>query len=229
MRTASKLLLAALCIASYSASVKAETHDPVRPNTNVITTVLQPERTLVAEDQAGESGAQKLHVLEVNRGQMTSEIPGKNRLRIPYLRLKGRSSGAGVSAEGLGRNKDNHLLAVSPDSVVEAQTAKMTDEQVEDIIRRSFQYVAMYNVNNKGAEQYGGWNTCDVDTQLKDHTLQLIARPNNDSLYITCMLDLRKEPVILDMPAFDSKYVSLMVTGYDHYVNVPMSTRKGDF
>jgi hypothetical protein len=31
------------------------------------------------------------------------------------------------------------------------------------------------------------------------------------------------------MPAFDSKYVSLMITGYDHYVNVPMSTRQGDF
>ena len=68
-----------------------------------------------------------------------------------------------------------------------------------------------------------------MDTELKDHTLKLIARPNNDSLYITCMLDLRKEPVILDMPAFDSKYVSLMVTGYDHYVNIPMSTRQGDF
>jgi hypothetical protein len=31
------------------------------------------------------------------------------------------------------------------------------------------------------------------------------------------------------MPAFDSKYVSLMITGYDHYVNIPMSTRVGDF
>ena len=31
------------------------------------------------------------------------------------------------------------------------------------------------------------------------------------------------------MPAFDSKYVSLMVTAYDHYVNIPMSTRQGDF
>ena len=52
----------------------------------------------------------------------------------------------------------------------------------------------MYNVNNKGAIQYGGWNLCDVDTELKDHTLKVIARPNNDSLYITRMLDLRKKP-----------------------------------
>ena len=68
-----------------------------------------------------------------------------------------------------------------------------------------------------------------MDTELKDHNLKVIAQPNNDSLYITCMLDLRKEPIILDMPAFDSKYVSLMVTGYDHYVNIPVSTRQGDF
>jgi hypothetical protein len=106
---------------------------------------------------------------------------------------------------------------------------ELTDSQVEDLVRRSWQYVAMYNVNNKGAMQYGGWNLCDVDTELKDHTLQLISRPNNDSLYITCMFDLRKDPVVLDMPAFDSKYVSLMITGYDHYVNIPMSTRQGDF
>ena len=106
---------------------------------------------------------------------------------------------------------------------------ELSDAEVENLVKRSWQSVAMYNVNNKGAMLYGGWNLCDVDTKLKDHTLKVIARPNNDSLYITCMLDLRKEPVILDMPAFDSKYVSLMVTGYDHYVNIPVSTRQGDF
>jgi hypothetical protein len=64
-----------------------------------------------------------------------------------------------------------------------------------------------------------------ADTQPKDHAMQDIARANNDTLYIGCMLDLRKDPVILIMPAFDSRYVSLMITGYDHYVNIPMSTR----
>ena len=87
----------------------------------------------------------------------------------------------------------------------------------------------MYNVNNKFALKQGGWNTVDADTKLKDHTMREIARPNNDTLYIGVMLDLRKDPVILEMPAFDSKYVSLMITGYDHYVNVPMATRLGDF
>lgn len=106
---------------------------------------------------------------------------------------------------------------------------KLSRAQVEEIVRRSYQYVAMFNVNNKFAEQQGGWNTVAPDTALKDHTMRSIARPNNDSLYIIVMLDLRKDPVILTVPAFDSKYVSLMVTAYDHYVNVPMTTRVGDF
>jgi len=106
---------------------------------------------------------------------------------------------------------------------------KLSDAQIDDLVRRSYQYVAMYNVNNKFALKQGGWNTLAADTTLKDHTTREIARPNNDTLYISCLLDLRKDPVILEMPAFDSKYVSLMITGYDHYVNIPMTTRVGDF
>jgi hypothetical protein len=109
------------------------------------------------------------------------------------------------------------------------QSVELSDAQVENIVRRSYQYVAMYNVNNKFALKQGGWNTVVADTKLKDHTMREIARPNNDTLYISCMLDLRKDPVILEMPAFDSKYVSLMITAYDHYVNIPTSTRQGDF
>jgi hypothetical protein len=104
----------------------------------------------------------------------------------------------------------------------------LTDEQVENLVRRSYQYVALYNVNNKFAQKIG-WNMCDADTTLKDHTMREIARPNNDTLYVTCLLDLRDDAMILDVPAFDSKYVSLMITAYDHYVNVPMTTRVGDF
>jgi hypothetical protein len=110
----------------------------------------------------------------------------------------------------------------------DVQAGSLTDEQIENIVRRSYQYVAMYNVNSKFAMKQG-WHTVDPDTQLKDHTMRDIARPNNDTLYIGAMLDLRKDPVILDLPAFDSKYASLMVTGYDHYVNVPVSVTKGDF
>jgi hypothetical protein len=111
----------------------------------------------------------------------------------------------------------------------EHTAVQLSDEQVENLVRRSYQYVAMYNVNNKFALKQGGWNTVDADTKLKDHTMREIARPNNDTFYISCMLDLRHDPVILEVPAFDSKYVSLMVTAYDHYVNVPMASRLGDF
>ena len=63
----------------------------------------------------------------------------------------------------------------------------------------------------------------------RNDTMQAIARPNNDTLYVVAGLDLRAEPVILEAPAFDSTYVSLMAVGYDHYVNIPMSTRQGHF
>ena len=106
---------------------------------------------------------------------------------------------------------------------------QLSEVDIENLVKRSYQYVAMFNVNNKFAAKQGGWNTCDPDTELKDHTMREIARPNNDTLYLSCLIDLRKDPVILEIPAFDSNYVSLMVTGYDHYVNIPMSTRLGDF
>jgi len=114
-------------------------------------------------------------------------------------------------------------------SVAQSVAAALSDPEVDNLVRRSYQYVAMYNVNNKFALKQGGWNSCVADTRLKDHTMREIARPNNDTLYISCLLDLRADPVIIEMPAFDSKYVSLMVTAYDHYVNIPMSTGQGDF
>jgi hypothetical protein len=109
------------------------------------------------------------------------------------------------------------------------RASELSDEQIENLVRRSYQYVAMYNVNNKFAQVQGGWNTLVADTRLKDHTMRNIARPNNDTFYVSGLLDLRHDPVILEIPAFDSKYVSLMITGYDHYVSIPMSTRQGDF
>lgn len=116
-----------------------------------------------------------------------------------------------------------------------AQPVKLTDAEIENIVRRSYQYVAMYNVNNKFAmdttSSYytGGWNKLLANTALADHELKSIARPNNDTLYFAALLDLVTEPVILECPAFDSKFVSMMATGYDHYVNIPMSTTRGDF
>lgn len=107
--------------------------------------------------------------------------------------------------------------------------AILTPEQMEDLVKRSYQYVALYNVTNKFAMAQGGWNTLQSDTQLKDHTLTDIARPNNDTFYSSALLDLRDDAMILKFPGFDSKYVSLMITAYDHYVNIPLTTGAGDF
>jgi hypothetical protein len=111
----------------------------------------------------------------------------------------------------------------------------ISDEDVENIVRRSLQYVAMYNTNNNFALQKEnpfsthGWNKLFVPTGLADHTLTAIPRPNNDTLYLMAMLDMRDDAVVIEFPAFDSKYVSLETSAYDHYVNVPLSTTKGDF
>jgi hypothetical protein len=91
------------------------------------------------------------------------------------------------------------LPIVDKANAAEHEVVKLTNEEVKNIVQRSYQYVGMYNVNNKFAISQGGWNTVAPDTKLKDHTLREIARPNNDTLYIGGMLDLRKDPVILDV------------------------------
>ena len=91
------------------------------------------------------------------------------------------------------------------------KTIELSDEQVENIVRLSYPYVALYNVINKTMMNVGGWNKPLADTTLVDHTLQTIARPNNDTLYFRALIDVRQEPMILEFSAFDSKYVSLMV------------------
>lgn len=74
-----------------------------------------------------------------------------------------------------------------------------------------------------------GFNKPRAMTTILDHTARAIARPNNDTLYQGAVLDLRHDPEIIEFPAIDSKYVSLETSGYDHYVDVPLASSKGDF
>ena len=135
-----------------------------------------------------------------------------------------------MSACGPGKDPAGaETAAPAAQAVNEVAVVELSDAQLENLVKRSYQYVAMYNVNNKFAIAQNGWNLCMADTTLKDHTMADIARPNNDTLYASCMLDLRDDAIVLEIPDFDSKYVSLMVTGYDHHVNVPLATRLGDF
>ena len=127
------------------------------------------------------------------------------------------------------------LLCMGIVFMAQAQkSVKLSDKQIEDIVKRSYQYVAMYNVNQKVAfDEEGmstkGYNKGLKNTDLLDHTAEFIARPNNDTIYQAAMLDLRKDAVVFKFPAFDSKYVSLMTSGYDHYIEIPLSTVEGDF
>ncbi|MBW2193984.1 MAG: DUF1254 domain-containing protein, partial [Deltaproteobacteria bacterium] len=112
----------------------------------------------------------------------------------------------------------------------------LSDEQVENLVRRSYQYVAMFNVIQKFALDPAsdrmftdGFNKPKASTALADHNMTSIARPNNDTLYQIAILDLRLDPVIIEFPAIDSKYVVLETSGYDHYVGVPLATSEGDF
>jgi len=112
----------------------------------------------------------------------------------------------------------------------------ITDAQVENIVRRSYQYVAMYNVIQKfaldpssGSLFMDGFNNPVAATTLADHTVRSIARPNNDTFYQGAALDLRNEPVIMKFPVIDSKYIALETSGYAHYVEVPLASSAGDF
>jgi len=115
-----------------------------------------------------------------------------------------------------------------------ATTAGMTDVEIDNLVRQSYRFVAMYNVINKAAMMEEnptrtGWNGTFAAPGLLDHTMKAIARPNNDTLYVTTVMDLRSEPVIVSYPAFDSKFVALETSAYDHYVDIPLSTTKDDF
>lgn len=116
------------------------------------------------------------------------------------------------------------LVAMTPSTF--APIVDPDNAALRNMVEQSFQYVAMCKVNNKIAADHGGFNTVQADTTLKDENT---ARPNNDTLYIDALLDLRHEPMVLEMPAFGSNEVSLVVTGYDHYVNIPLLTTRGEF
>jgi hypothetical protein len=55
-----------------------------------------------------------------------------------------------------------------------------------------------------------------------------MTREASPSLYIVSGVDVRGYPEILSIPAFDPRYVSLMVRDYDHYLNMPLIFRLGD-
>ena len=115
------------------------------------------------------------------------------------------------------------------------QAGDLSRSDMENIVRRSYQYVALYDtllgfcLNEKNPFATDGWNKTHYPKGLMDASVRAIPRPNNDTLYVLSMMDLRADPVIVHYPAFQSKYVSLETSALDHYVNMPLATSKGDF
>ncbi len=96
------------------------------------------------------------------------------------------------------------------------QAIKLSDQEVENLVRRSYQYVAMFNVIQKfaldpasGGLFMDGFNKPKASTALADHTMTSISRPNNDTLYQGAVQDLRLDPKIIEFPVINSKNVSL--------------------
>lgn len=116
-----------------------------------------------------------------------------------------------------------------------AQAVKMTDADAQNVVRRSLQYVALYDTllnftfKKKNPFASGGWNKTHYPEGLMDASVRAIPRPNNDTLYVMSMMDLRQDPVVIHYPAFSSRFVSLETSAMDHYVDMPLATSKGDF
>jgi hypothetical protein len=122
------------------------------------------------------------------------------------------------------------LLWASP-----LQAADLSQADMENLVKRSYQYVALFNtlnnfaVNDKNPFAAGGWNKTHYPQGLMDASVRAIPRPNNDTLYVLSLLDLRKDAVVIQYPAFNSKFVSLETSALDHYCEIPLATSKGDF
>ncbi|MEE9576418.1 MAG: hypothetical protein V3W35_03315, partial [Gemmatimonadota bacterium] len=64
-------------------------------------------------------------------------------------------------------------------------TADLTSAEMEILVRRSYQYVALFNtlnnfaVNDKNPFAAGGWNKTHYPTGLMDASVRAIPRPNN--------------------------------------------------
>ena len=116
-----------------------------------------------------------------------------------------------------------------------APAVELSDADAQNLVRRSVQYVALYDTlmnfvfNKKNPFASGDWNKTHYPQGLMDASVRAIPRPNNDTLYVLSMMDLRQDPVVIHYPAFSSRFVSLETSAMDHYVNMPLATSKGDF
>jgi len=154
----------------------------------------------------------------------------RGNVRVSPSVLEGGEKMRGIFRKIIAAFATTFLAIVISTPAMAQKAISLSDQQVENIVRRSYQYVAMYNVIQKTvAIETQGFNKPIAKTKLLDHTTKSIARPNNDTLYQIIVLDLRNEPVIVEYPAIDSKFVALETSGYAHYCDMPLLTANGDF
>lgn len=127
-------------------------------------------------------------------------------------------------------------LLLSCQSTMHTEQDLNSEENLRELVTYTYPYVAGFNaINNltmptkNEDSNLQGWNKINKPTKLFNHLNTGVPRPNNDTLYVTATLDIRNEPVILTYPAFDSDFIALEVSSYDHSVSVPLSTANGDF
>jgi len=116
-----------------------------------------------------------------------------------------------------------------------ASVADINDSDRENLVKRSYQYVALFNtinnfvVNPKNPFASGAWNKTFYPKGLMDASVKALPRPNNDTLYVLSPMDLRDDAVVITYPAFESRYVTLETSSMDHFVDIPLATSNGDF
>ena len=116
-----------------------------------------------------------------------------------------------------------------------ASVADISDSDRDNLVKRSYQYVTLFNtINNfavspKNPFASGAWNTTFYPKGLMDASVKALPRPNNDTLYVISPMDLRDDAVVISYPAFESRYVTVETSSMDHFVDIPLATSKGDF
>ncbi|MQA92118.1 MAG: DUF1214 domain-containing protein [Gemmatimonas sp.] len=106
---------------------------------------------------------------------------------------------------------------------------------LKELVQRGYPFVVMTNVlggfalSGRNPFSTHGWNRMYRPTGLMDHNVRAISWPNTDTLYLIATLDLRAEPQVVRYPAFDSVYVSLETSALNHYIDIPLSSSRGDF
>jgi len=128
------------------------------------------------------------------------------------------------------------FISACSDTSSTDQTDVLSDKEIKNLVERSYQYIAMFNTIQKFALDESsaamftdGFNKTSAATELTDHHMTSIARPNNDTLYQISVLDLRDDAMIIEFPAIDSRYAVLETSSYSHYAGVPLTTTQGDF